>query len=197
MHQNWTAFMFHWGTVSCSSVDVCFWWPTEHRGEAEFLLGSYCEGPWGPWRNQPRLCSCTTLWISVTSPWELKGRVVCLCSRQVGRWTAERLPKFIFSSGFATGLEDKGSQKTQSKNSGRRWWRALVEDVAGFWTEPLDRVKLCSQVLTGSQATVMLIEFRLPAPGPALSYLILLLFFCPLSGTEPKATWTSVCNTMG
>lgn len=135
MHQNWTAFMFHWGTVSCSSVDVRFWWPTEHRGEAEFLLGSYCEGPWGPWRNQPRLCSCTTLWISVTSPWELKGRVVCLCSRQVGRWTAERLPKFIFSSGFATGLEDKGSQKTQSKKQ----WEEVVESFSRRCCRVLDR----------------------------------------------------------
>lgn len=49
----------------------------------------------------------------------------------------------------------------------------------------------------GIPSNRILVEFGLPAPGPALSYLILLLFFCPLSATEPKATWTSVCNTMG
>lgn len=56
-----------------------------------------------------------------------------LCA--AGKWAAERLSKCIFCSQFAIGLEGKGSQKTRNKSIGRRWWRALIKDVAGFWTE--------------------------------------------------------------
>lgn len=100
-----------------------------------------------PGETSPNPCSCTTLWISVTSPWELKSRVFCLCSMQVGRWAIERMPKSIFCSGLAIGLEGKGSQKTQNKH-----WEKVVESFSQRCFRALDRtlVKLCSQVLTGS-----------------------------------------------
>lgn len=134
---------FYWRTVSCFSMDVCFWW---HRGEAEFFLGSCCKGPSGPWRNQPSLCSCTTSWISVTSPWEL--RVVCLFSRQVGRWAAERLHFLLWVCNWPEG-------QGKSEDTKQKHWEEVVESFSQRCCRVLDRtlVRLCSQVLTGSWAT--------------------------------------------
>lgn len=115
-----------------------------------------------------------------------------LSVQQTGRQMSSRgIAKSIFSSGFTIGLKSRGSQKTQNKSIGRRWWGALVKDC-----RILDRtlVKLCSHRISSNR---ILIEFRLPASSPALIDFVLLPFLCPLSATKPKATWTSVCNTMG
>lgn len=57
-------------------------------------------------------------------------------------------------------------------------WKKMVESFSQRWYMVLDRalVELCTQVLTGYQTTRILIEFSLPASGPALSCLTLMLF---------------------
>ena len=131
-------------TVSCSSVDGCFRWPAECRGEAEHLLGSCCKGPSSPWRNQPSLCSCTTLWI-MCKPLQavnLSHKPLRTTGQNGSSWqqAGSKQPRGCISPSSPPGLqlhlEGKGSQKTESKGIGKRCWRALVKGGAGFWREP-------------------------------------------------------------
>lgn len=142
MHQNSKAWRVplktQWMLLSRWLLQVASWVQRGSRAPPWLLLAKVRQAPGktSPACAAAPLCeSCLNhcrRWISVTSPWEILGRVVHLCSRQVGKQPRGCISPS--SLGLQLYLGGKGGQKT--KSTGRRWWRALVKSGTGFWTKP-------------------------------------------------------------
>lgn len=82
------------------------------------------------------------------SHWELQGRVVYQCSRQVSSREVAQVHFLLLVCNWPRG-------QGKSKDTKQKHWEEVVESFNQRCCRALDRtlVKLCSQVLTGSRAT--------------------------------------------